>query len=290
LPPLVILFSAWLYSSSTAFKRDENLGYLIAGGLLLSAVIFVAEWYFKESLGGSVIVCLSLALFSLFYFSEAFSSPTRRLIFWSSIALLTIIIVLSRQALLKPYLSGIVPKFAIIGVIFVTPWVLLSKMTRPKLKEYIRFTTYFVTLGAFVFSLAFSAHRLTLSYESNWSPMALEKTSSYVKRHTRPTDSVMSGAVIWELQALRRPFLNISHPLRFEVPRVSESERERLEAAIKTKPPEAIILDGCTEKTYFRQIPWLWDYLNSMYSMVYTAEPAKKPVLIYLQKCNNSLN
>ena len=68
LPPLVIIFSAWLCSSVPAFERDEDLGRLIAGGLLLSTIIFVAEWYFKKRLGGSFIVCLSLALFTLFYF------------------------------------------------------------------------------------------------------------------------------------------------------------------------------------------------------------------------------
>jgi hypothetical protein len=91
----------------------------------------------------------------------------------------------------------------------------------------------------------------------------------------------MSGAVIWELQSLRRPFLGISHPLGFEHRRVSEKERGSLEAAIRAKPPEVIILDGFTEKTYFRQIPWLWDFLHSIYGLVYTAEPARKPVQIY---------
>ena len=143
--------------------------------------------------------------------------------------------------------------------------------------------SYFVALGAFVMSLTYSADTLTFAYDSNWSPSALEKTSAYLKRHTRSTDSIMSGAVIWELQALRRPFLDISHPLGFEF-RISENERERLESAIKTKPPEVIILDGFTEKTYFRQIPWLWDFLDSMYNLVQTAEPARNPVKIYQQK------
>ena len=283
LPPLVIIFSAWLCSFIPSFERDEGFGYLIAGGLLLSAILFVAEWYFKKDLGGSLIVCISLALFTLFYFAGTFISPTRKLIFWCSIATLIIIITLLRQAPLTPYLSGIVPKFAIIGVIFCTPWVLLSKKTRPKLTEFVRFTSYFIALGAFVLSLTFSVHRLTLTYDSNWPPNALENVSAYLKSHTRSTDSVMSGAVIWELQALRKPFLSISHPLGFEY-KISQKERERLEAAIKTKPPEVIILDGVTEKTYFRQIPWLWEVLNSMYNLVYTAEPAKNPVKIYQQK------
>jgi hypothetical protein len=254
---------------------------------LLSAAIFVTEWYYKKSLGVSVIVCLSLALFTLFYFSRAVVSPTRKLIFWCSIAALITVIALSRQASLTPYLSGIVPKLAIIGVIFAIPWVFLTKKARPTLKAYLRFMSYVVVLGAFVLSLAYSANRLTLAYDSNWSPIALEKTSAYLKSHTRSTDSVMSGAVIWELQALRKPFLGISHPLAFEN-RISKEERENLEAAINENPPGVIILDSFTEKTYFRQIPWLWNFLSSKYDLVYTAQPARKPVQIFQQKSKHS--
>jgi hypothetical protein len=93
----------------------------------------------------------------------------------------------------------------------------------------------------------------------------------------------MSGAVIWELQSQRRPFLDISHPLKFEHS-ISEKDRENLEAAIRAKPPEVIILDGFTEKTYFRQLPWLRNFLSSRYDLVLTAEPARQPVRVYKQK------
>jgi hypothetical protein len=151
------------------------------------------------------------------------------------------------------------------------------------LKGSMKFVSYVVVSVAFVLSLFFSTNILSFSYDSVWSPGALKKTSDYLKSHTLPTDSVMSGAVIWELQALRKPFLDISHPLGFEY-RISEKERERLETAIKDNPPEIIILDGYTEKTYFRQIPRLWNVLGSKYNLVSIAEPSKKPVLIYQQK------
>lgn len=283
LPPLAIIFSAWLCSSSNVFKRDEDLGRFIAAGLLLSVVIFVVDWYFRKNMGAGAVACFSLALFTLFYFVGKFESATRRLIFLSSLSALIIIAVLSRQPLLAPYLEGMVPKLVIIGVIFVIPWALLTKITRPTIKEYVRFASHFIVLGAFVLSLAFSAFRLTLAYDSNWSPTSLKKTSTYLDSHTRSTDSVMSGGVIWELQALRRPFLGISHPLQFES-QMSKQGRERIESAIKAKPPEIIILDGVTEETYFRQIPWLWDLLSSTYSQVYTAGPARPPVKIFQQK------
>jgi hypothetical protein len=87
--------------------------------------------------------------------------------------------------------------------------------------------------------------------------------------------------VIWELQAQRRPFLNISHPTAFES-RITRTEKEIIETALTTEPPEVIILDGYTEKTYFRHIAWLNEFLHSKYQLVYSAGPARtSPVETY---------
>lgn len=288
LPPLVIIFAAWLCHAVPAFDRYETIERFVLGGLFVSAVLFFAIPYFKAIMEEGIMVCLFLALFTLFYFARDFESSTRRLAFWFFLAALIVMIVFSRQPPLTLFLSGIVPKLAIIGVIFVVPWALLRKRNRPTLKEYIKFMSLAIVLGAFVLSLVYSAKRLTISYDSVWSPGSLEITSAYLVNHTRSNDTVMSGSVIWELQALRRPFLGISHPLAFEY-QISEKKRERLEAAIRAKPPEVIILDGYTEKTYFRHLPWLWDFLSSRYNMVRIAAPAKYPVKIYQQKSNDNL-
>ena len=101
--------------------------------------------------------------------------------------------------------------------------------------------------------------------------------------NTRKTDTVMSGAVIWELQALRKPFLGISHPLIFEH-QIPEKYRERLKDASKVELPAIIILDGYTEKTYFRQVPWLQYHLSSEYNMVFTTDQARYPIQVYQRK------
>jgi 4-amino-4-deoxy-L-arabinose transferase-like glycosyltransferase len=283
LPPLVIIFSAWLRRAVPAFDRNEFLERFVMGGLCVSAIAFVAESYFKENLGAGIMVCLALALFTLFYFAEVFESTIRRLVFWFSFAALIVIIALSRQTPLISYLSGIGPKFFLIGAIIIIPLALLTKGSRPTLKEYVRFMAFFVVLGAFALNLTYSANRLTLAYDSVWSPVSLEKTSAYLKDNTQSNDRVMSGAVIWELQAQRKPFLDISHPLSFKN-RIQEKDRKNLEAAIRTHPPEVIILDSYTERTYFKQVTWLRDFLSSRYNLVLTAEPARHPVEVYQLK------
>jgi hypothetical protein len=286
LPPLVILFSAWLIHAVPALNRDEIMERFVIGGFCLSIIVFFITPHFKELIGEGIIVCLTLALFTIAYFLSEFKSRSRRIAFLLALAAGTLVILFSRQAPLASFLSGPASKLAIIVVIFIVPWIFFTKNVRPTIKEYLRFISFSVVLSAFALSLFYSANRITLAYDSRWSPRAVEKTAAYLKKYTRTTDTVMSGAAIWELQALRRPFLGISHPLIFEH-KIPVKYRQRLEAPKNVKLPEIIILDGYTEKTYLRQLPWLRDQLNSEYKKVFTAEPARRPVQVYQQK--NSL-
>ena len=148
-------------------------------------------------------------------------------------------------------------------------------------RDHIRFAALSFALAAFVVSLTYSTNLLGLRYDSLWSPQSLENTSAYLRAHTKTTARVLSGAVIWELQAQRRPFLNISHPTAFES-KITRTEKEIIETALTTEPPEVIILDSYTEKTYFRHIAWLNEFLHSKYQLVYSAGPARtSPVETY---------
>ncbi|MBW2661900.1 MAG: hypothetical protein JRD93_07925 [Deltaproteobacteria bacterium] len=280
LPPLVIIFSAWICHTVSRLEKNRALEHFILVGLCLSAIFFFIQSNYKTSVGGGQYASLAITLFALFNFVSVFKFSTRRLVFISALLAIVTLLLFSRQPLLKPYLSGVVPRLAIIGLIFTIPLALSGKELRPTLKDYTKFISLSAVLGAFVLSLAYSAITLNLSYDSPWSPQSLEKTSAYLRTHTRVTDTVMSGGLIWGLQALRRPFLNISHPLAFEF-EISEKEKERLQSAIQTRPPEVVILDGFTERTYFRQIPRLTDFLDSKYELVHTAGLAKYPVRVY---------
>ena len=77
-----------------------------------------------------------------------------------------------------------------------------------------RFVCLSTVLAALVVSVSFSATQLGLRYDSIWSPQSVEKIASDLKAQTGVADEVMSGGVIWELQASRRPFQMISHPMR----------------------------------------------------------------------------
>jgi 4-amino-4-deoxy-L-arabinose transferase-like glycosyltransferase len=283
LPPLVILFSAWLVHAAPVLKRDKILDRFVIAGFCISIAIFFVAPHFKNFIGQGIIIGLSIALFTMIYFAADFGSKSRRTAFLFSLTVLSVIILFSRQALFANYLSGIVSKLTLIVIILILPWVFFARNLRPTIKEYFKFISFAVVLGAFTLSLTHSAYTLTFAYDSMWSPASLEETSAYLKSNTHSNDTVMSGAVIWELQTLRRPFLGISHPLIFER-QISEKDRQRIEVAIKNEPPDAIIIDGFTEKTYFRQFPWLWSLLAAKYDLVHTSGPARRLVEIYRPK------
>ena len=74
------------------------------------------------------------------------------------------------------------------------------------------------------------------AYDCVWSPETVRSVSQIVRDHTTSDDEVMSGAVIWEFEAGRRPFLNISHPLGF-INGMSDRTAKRITARLASRPP-----------------------------------------------------
>ncbi|MEN8130908.1 MAG: hypothetical protein ABFS45_12090, partial [Pseudomonadota bacterium] len=281
LPPLVIVFSVWLRYAVPSFDSEKVLTRFVLSTLLISAIIFTVVFYWgRGNERGSAVLYVSSVSFAFVYFAMIIKPSSRRL-FWTSSVCLVVIALIALMAPLKPYRSGILAMLAIIGVVLLIPWFFSIDRARSlHAKTYVRFMTFLVVVGSFILSLIFDANTLSLKYHGLWSPVTLREVSSYLKMHTHTKDAVMSGGVIWELQAQRRPFLGISHPLGFER-KISEEDREEIEAALKQHPPMSIVLDGYTEKTYLKQFPALWDLLSSRYRLVYIAERDIYPVRLY---------
>jgi hypothetical protein len=90
----------------------------------------------------------------------------------------------------------------------------------------------------------------------------------------------MSGAVIWEFEAARRPFQLISHPLAF-ARGMSVQDQRVIKAVFDANPPKVIILDGVTELTYLRNLSWLTERLGVTYRLQLEAGPGYFPVKVY---------
>jgi len=281
LPPLVIILSAWMFSAAPALAKDGVLERFIVGGLCLSVGLFFIESYY-EVIGIGYHASIAVAVFALFSLVWSFESSARRLVFLISMVSILVLILFSRQAPLEAYFSGTVPSLAMIGIIYGVSWLFMEKEGGVPLARYGKFISLSILFASFAVSVSYSANLLNLAYDSEWSPESVKMTVDILKAHTRDDDEVMSGAVIWELQALRRPFLTISHPTAF-IGSMSEKKRESIRNGIRTNPPKVIILDGFTEKTYFSRLPWLTGLLRARYQLLATVGASNYPISIYLE-------
>jgi hypothetical protein len=146
-----------------------------------------------------------------------------------------------------------------------------------------RFQGFCVT-GAIVAALGYSSGRagaaMDLGYETVWPPETVRTVAALIGRSSGEDDRVMSGAVIWELEAGKRPFANISHPLGF--PRGgSRTLADRLELELHNAPPRFVVLDGYTEWTYGLLLPDLLQTLSAHYRLVLDVPGVHYPVRVY---------
>jgi hypothetical protein len=126
-----------------------------------------------------------------------------------------------------------------------------------------------------------AATQLSVAFDCTWSPRTVREASALVRAHSGPDDEVISGAVIWEFEAARRPFLNISHPLVF-VDRMWPSTRSRIQEGLRQRPPRVIVLDGYTERTYLRQVAEVAPLLERAYRLAGEVGGSKYPVRVYV--------
>jgi len=152
-----------------------------------------------------------------------------------------------------------------------------------KLNEIASVLSAAVVLAILGYNLAYTAKRTHVRYDSNWPPSSVVAVSDYIAQHTDSTDTVISGAVIWELASKRMPFMNISHPLEFGFT-LPKERRTALRNAIYQKPPKIIVMDGVTERTYYSQVPDLADVLQSLYDPVLTVEAENSQVAVFQRR------
>jgi 4-amino-4-deoxy-L-arabinose transferase-like glycosyltransferase len=138
--------------------------------------------------------------------------------------------------------------------------------------------TAFATLAGYSFSRAGSI--IDLKYETVWAPETLRTVADIIRRGSSAGDRVMSGGVIWELEAGRRPFANVTHPLGFLLGN-SAGEPERLARELVTTPPRFVVFDGYTERTYGLLLPRLGETLAERYQLVADLPGLHYPVRVY---------
>lgn len=253
--------------------------------LLLLAVLFgvvhllAGSWQINRPLY-FVVTAVVLGAFYLRVATGGTESGNRRL--WAQ-ALAGIAALAGAAVLVGPELPGRWSALLYLVVLVGVLGLLLrigKESWRPWRPRGVAFAGYSVIVSSLFLSLSASGLLLDLSYHSVWSPRTVQRVSEVLGTHSDPGDTVVSGAVIWELQADRPPFGNVSHPLAFPAGSL-EDRKEELRRELRASPPSIVILDGYTEKTYYTGLPELREVLQDHYRSVATVGGSRYPVAIY---------
>jgi hypothetical protein len=122
-----------------------------------------------------------------------------------------------------------------------------------------------------------------VAYECVWSPRTVAAVARYIRAHTAPGDQVMSGAVIWAVAAGRPPFMMISHPLAYDGG-ASPEDAARMRAYLHARPPQLIVLDGYTDRTYLSYLDTDGRFLAANYTLAGIFPGSRYPVKIYTMR------
>jgi hypothetical protein len=132
-------------------------------------------------------------------------------------------------------------------------------------------------------SIAFAAQQMGPDYDSTWSPDSLESVVTQIQLYSRPQDEVMSGAVIWEFESGRKPFMNLTHPLSYLEALPTELHSQLVNRLLQ-RPPKVVVLDGYTEKTFLKHLQELPPLLNSHYEHVSQILGSRAPINVYIKR------
>jgi 4-amino-4-deoxy-L-arabinose transferase-like glycosyltransferase len=290
-PPLVVIFSAWIVFVLDTIgnkKVARAIGLAFVLGIILflirltSAVSFDLNRYFYY-------ICLGLLGFAFLESAATIEKVTHFLV----VVLVTVVIAIASLGIFHVVqLYNLSALFEIIIWSSLCGLLLFSMILQNRgkgLASLMYYPTYVgvaMAFATFITCSAYAGSLLRLEYDSIWSPKTVDVTADYLRTNTKKGDTVISGAVIWELQANRRPFGMISHPLGI-LYHMGQSERELFKRNFDIKPPRAIVYDGYMERIYLKHLPWLQDRIEKEYHRKEIADTATKfPISVYIRSQN----
>ena len=277
LPPLSILTGAVLadlFGLSSPLKRER-----IALAFALLAAYLVAAFALSRAAGSGLpaYLCFLVAVLGL---SFAQLVSVGRLRAWTLLAgaVLGLLLLASAPVGAPVWLRGAL-KLGAIPIALAGTWAAMRQDERLRSRY-----PAFCAVTALVTVLGWSSSRagavMDLKYETVWPPETVRTVADLIRRDSSDGDRVLSGAVIWELEAGRRPFANISHPLGFGADS-TPAFAERLSRKLAGAPPRFVVLDGYTEKTYGMLLKDLPEILSVRYRLVLDLPGVHYPVRVY---------
>lgn len=281
LPPLSIGCAAWLSGPDNRLRLSARF---VWPAFFFSVVFFTVHFIIPIQFGMHVFafyICTGMVVYLAFRLLRDSSVQKRRSIPIAAVILLLLLLFL-RTIDFSGLLEMII--WATFSVTILLIFGVLANSNSISFWKYFDWSLQAVFYGALVSGIVYSANTLGLSYDSSYSPEAVNEAVALIRDKTRNDDEVLSGSVIWEFKSGRRPFQNISHPLGL-IMSMSATQKGRILEGLEKRPPSIIVMDGFTEKIYLPHIgSQLLAVLDNDYNFLKSFGPAKYPVKIYSHK------
>jgi hypothetical protein len=268
LPVLSILFAAYVWETILQKDSQRNISFIIILSTIGLTALFFVENSYIDIPKGVQIVCVVAAV-AVVMLGKASLNRRFKLTTIACVITLALFYFLSR-------IIGLTPRIVIL--IIVTGGMIGTAMLFASNR--LRFINSSIVLSLLVLSTTYAGLIMGLGYESIWSNATVQKITNVVEENSSSDDEVLSGAVIWEFNSHRRPFDMISHPLGYSH-YIPDDVVARIDRRLKENPPEMVVLDGYTEKTYLQHFPWIPELLQQKYHLIVEDDGSKYPVRVY---------
>jgi hypothetical protein len=273
-PPLTVLAAAAaVYSAREIVRNVSRVRLGLALALLVAALLAIPGALGILPLDRPLYFVVPTATLAVVHLLDR-AAYRRWLLALLGVALLSIA-VFSARAWLPGVLDLGLYALLVAGVLALVFWAArVSHASAPGMRT--SFASYALIVSALFLTLGESIPVANLRYDGVWGPGAVRAVADEVRRLTNPGDEVMSGAVVWELEAGRRPFMRISHPLGLMNELVGEAAPP-IARRLEENPPPVVVLDAYTERTYLAAVPELRALLDTRYTRTLTVEADTRP-------------
>lgn len=268
IPPLVIVFSVLLFDVYHQLKEivPKWVFYLAP---VLFYVLYISNRFFTIEYPNRVLYfSLCSLVLSWILFVNLGQKPGKKFLISQLFLVLAFILFLFRGSIAGAV--GIPQKLflPVLFVLIVAGFYQLLSIISQKFFKQLAFLLVFTFLFSSILVAASASGCLIhlVKYDCNWAPKLVTKVADELK--SQPKGHVLSGAMVWSYESNYLPFMNITHPLKYNAG-FSTEEADKIESHFLQNPPDYVVKDSFLEKNFLQHLDFLPGKIDTEYEIIF---------------------